>query len=125
MCSRQRSGWYQSVVAPVCWSLLLFCASCSTGAPPAPSDVLEREQFKNVLLEAQLIEARMSDDLVVARPSDRVADTLYAEMFRDRGTTKEQFQRSFTFYSADPVQMKGIYEEVITELTRRKDEQAH
>lgn len=103
--------------------LLMLFAACTVREEAPPADVLPREQFKNVLLEAQLIEARMNHELVVAHHSSIPADHYYAEMFKTEGTTKEAFKRSFTYYSGRPEEMKTIYEELLTELSRRKDEQ--
>lgn len=108
----------------VALGLLVFVA-CSTGASDAPEGVLDREHFKQALLEAQLIEARMNHELIITHRSAIPAEQYYAEMFEAQGTTKEQFQKTFAYYSARPLEMKAIYEEIFTELSRRKDEQAH
>ncbi|MBL7950646.1 MAG: DUF4296 domain-containing protein [Flavobacteriales bacterium] len=100
---------------------LLF-AACSNGAETQPADVLPRERFSETLLEAQLIEARMNHELVVSHHSAIPADQYYAEMFKAQGTTREQFQRSFTYYSGRPEEMKAIYEGILDELSRRKDD---
>jgi hypothetical protein len=45
-------------------SLLVFFAACSSGDVP-PAELLARDRFKEVLLEAQLIEARVNHELIV------------------------------------------------------------
>jgi hypothetical protein len=45
----------------------------------------------------------------------------YDELFEKEGVTKEQFEATFRYYSARPEQMKLIYEEIVTELSVRKD----
>lgn len=102
---------------------LLF-AACTGGAEGPPADVLPRERFKETLLEAQLIEARMNHELVIAHHSSIPGDQYYAEMFKAQGTTKEQFKRSFDYWSGRPEDMKLIYEEVLNELSHRRDERA-
>jgi hypothetical protein len=103
-------------------ALLLVACAGRTEAPPA--DVLPRERFRETLLEAQLIEARMNHELVISHHSAIPADQYYDEMFKAQGTTKEEFQRSFTYYSGRPEEMKAVYEEILVELSRRKDELA-
>ncbi len=46
-----------------------------------PEGLLDRERFKEVLLEAQLIEARMNQELVVSARDLIPAEHYYAEMF--------------------------------------------
>ena len=103
--------------------LPVLLVACSSQSSSAPDGVLGRDRFEQVLLEAQLIEARMNHELVISQQSDIPAEQYYTEMFAAEGTTKEQFQKSFTYYSGRPDEMKLIYEEIFAELSRRKDEQ--
>ncbi|HRH71049.1 MAG: DUF4296 domain-containing protein [Flavobacteriales bacterium] len=105
--------------------LLALLSACSSDRDAVPEGLLDREHFKQALLEAQLIEARMNHELVVSHAAGIPGEEYYAEMFKAQGTTKEQFQKSFTYYSGHPVEMKAIYEEIFAELSRRKDEQPH
>jgi hypothetical protein len=100
---------------------LLFLASCHGGDVP-PSGLLERDRFKEVLLQAQLIEARVNHELIVEHISQVPTDRYYAEMFKEQGVTEEEFTKTFRYYAATPKEMKAIYEEIITELTFRKDQ---
>lgn len=102
--------------------LLVALFSACDRQTQLPPDVLDRAKFTAVLTDMQLIEARMNHELVV-QPRDQVpmAD-YYEEAFRNNGVTKEQFVTSFEHYAQDPAVLKAIYEEVITELGRRKDQ---
>ena len=107
------------------FTLLVLLSACSSDRIDAPDGLLDREHFKQALLEAQLIEARMNHELIVTHSAGIPAEEYYAEMFKAQGTTKEQFQNTFTYYSEHPLEMKVIYEEIFAELSRRKDEQPH
>lgn len=108
------------------WVIFALCfLACGRPADAPPADVLPRERFTAVLLEAQLIEARMHHELVVAHFTTIPGDRYYADMFKAQGTDKEQFQRSFNYWSGRPEEMKAIYEDVLNELSRRRDGQAH
>ncbi len=103
-------------------AIVLFVA-CSSSGGNAPEGILDRERFKQTLLEAQLIEARMNHELIIAHLSEIPGEQYYADMFKVQGTTKEEFTKSFAYYSERPEEMRAIYEEIFTELSRRKDEQ--
>jgi hypothetical protein len=103
--------------------LFVMLGACGPAGADLPEGVLERERFKTVLLEAQLIEARMNHELIVRHLTDIPSESYYVAMFAEHGITKEQFDRSFAFYAEDPQTMKAIYEEILVELSRRKDEQ--
>ena len=97
--------------------------SCTQQPEPVPADVLTRERFQQVMLEAELIEARMNHELIVAHHSMIPSEQYYNEMFAAHNTTKEKFQRSFDYWTSRPEEMKAIYEAILIELSRRKDEQ--
>jgi hypothetical protein len=100
--------------------LLAVLAACNPERT-VTEGVLDRERFKAVLLEAQLIEARVNHELIVQHVSNVPAQQYYAELFSEQGITEEQFRVSFEHYAARPEEMKAIYEEIMTELVLRKD----
>ena len=65
---------------------LLVLAACSPEAPP-PEGLLSREQFKHILLEAQLIEARLNHEMVVGQRIDSPIEQYYDSMFVKQGIT--------------------------------------
>lgn len=100
----------------------LLATACS-GDPEVPADVLPVDRFTTVLLEAQLIEARVNHEMIIAHHASIPAEQFYSEMFKANGVTRESFARSFTYYSGRPELMKSIYEDIFAELGRRKDAQ--
>lgn len=103
--------------------VLLVLAACGGTGADTSGDVLQRDQFRDLLLEATLIEARINHELIVDHRSAVPSQQYYDELFKAKGVTQEQFSRSFDHYAARPKEMKAIYEEILTELSRRKDEQ--
>lgn len=103
------------------WLLCMFLAACGSGADAPPPDLMRREQFKDVLLEAQLIESRTNQELVLQQQGLVPTKDYYAELFEAKGVTREQFEHTFDFYTKRPKELKAIYEEIITEMSRRKD----
>lgn len=103
----------------VTFTILLLAVGCTQQS--APTGTLSRERFKTVLLEAQLIEARVNQDLVLGPQRAGYSDSLYATMFSEQGVTKEAFTATFDHYTAHPQELKTVYEEILTELSTRKD----
>lgn len=108
---------------PFIFILLALLFACGTKEDEPSTDLLPREKFVTVLLGSHLIEARMNHELMVAHMGDVPSDEYYAELFAEQGTTKEQFQATFDHYTDHPEQMEAVYQEIITELSKRKDEQ--
>ena len=100
---------------------VLLCASCG-GTDDPPSDILPRTRFTEVLLQAQLIEARLNHEMVIEQRTDSPIEAYYEAMFGEQGTTREEFERTFRWYSEHPDELMEVYEDVLTELSRRKEE---
>ncbi len=108
----------------------LACPSCSpirAAARPrklSPADVLDRAKFKHVLVDAQLIEARMNHEMVDRPPHRYPSEQYYTEICsRRKALRRNSSSTPSRFYTEQPADMKVIYEEVIVELDRRKDDQ--
>jgi hypothetical protein len=95
--------------------LLVLLAACSTVEAP-PADLLDRTVFKRLLLRSHLVEARISQERVIEHRPDSRSEAYYAELFKDEGVTREQFDRTFRWYADHPADMRTLYEEVLTEL---------
>ncbi|MDQ3099893.1 MAG: DUF4296 domain-containing protein, partial [Bacteroidota bacterium] len=104
------------------WILFLFMllSGCDQQVEP-PEGLLDRETFKQVLTEAQLIESRMNHEMVVEHRKEVPMQRYYEEVFTLHGTDQEQFERTFEYYASKPEELRVIYEEIIAELSRRKD----
>lgn len=100
--------------------LLFVLSACSTAEAP-PDDLLDRAKFKQVLLGAQLVEARLNQEMVIEHRTDNPVEVYYTELFNKEGITREQFERTYRFYTEHPVEMKVIYEELIVELDSLKE----
>lgn len=105
-------------------ALLTGCClllACGNGEPP-PQDLIAKPLFTEVLAGATFIEARMNHELTTEARVNVPVMRYYEDLFREKGVTREAFERTFDHYAARPMEMKGIYEDVITVLRRQKDE---
>ena len=101
--------------------VLIAVALLSCGQNERPEGIMDREAFKAALLDAQLIEARMNHEMVLEQMEVMPAQKYYEELFEKHGITDEQFNKTFRYYSKQPDELGAIYEEIIAELTLRKD----
>jgi hypothetical protein len=60
--------------------------------------------------------------LIIEHSSQVPTEQYYAELFEQKGVSSEQFKATFAYYTERPEELKAIYEEIITELTMRKDQ---
>jgi Domain of unknown function (DUF4296) len=106
------------------WLLIavMVVAGCATEGT-RPTDLLPEDTFRETLLEAQLIEARVNNELVDQKRTDVPVKQYYAEMFKAQGVPEEAFKRTFQWYSEHPTELKVVYEAIAMELQRRADGQ--
>ncbi len=102
----------------IAWSLCL--AACST-VEERPADLLPQDKFTQVLLEGQLIEARVNHEQVIDKFTKVPVLQYYTEMFKEQGVTEEQFKTTYQWYVDHPAELKDIYNEVLTGLQKRVD----
>jgi hypothetical protein len=106
-------------------SLLLVCSAIACTPPETlPEGVLDRERFTKVMTDIRLVEARINHELMVEHAGSINSERYYEEVFETQGITEEQFRSSFAYYSERPEEMKAIYEVVLADLSRLKDEAA-
>lgn len=96
-------------------------ASCAEQEPQAPSDLIARDVFVQVMADVQLIESRINHEMVVDQRIDSPARRYYDDLYTERKITKVQYERTYKWYTEHPEQMKAVYEDVLAELARRKE----
>lgn len=102
------------------FAVALCLAACSR-TEERPQDLLPREKFTEVLLESQLIEARVSQETVVDEGAAKLAQHYYQDMFAAKGVSEEAFKKTFNWYVDHPAELKDIYNDVLTDLQKRVD----
>jgi len=102
--------------------LVVILIGCGSGEQ-RPAGLLDHETFKETLLQAQLIDAKASQEMSIAHdPAAGRPRAAYDAMFKEQGITEAQFDPTFAYYQAHPLELKALYEEILAELGKRKDE---
>lgn len=90
--------------------LIFFLLSCK-GKNKIPSGVLPQKKMQAVLWDVMRADQFLSDYVLNKDSSiDKVKESLkyYEEIFTLHKITKEQFQKSFSFYKEHPILLKAI-----------------
>jgi Domain of unknown function (DUF4296) len=102
-------------------AIVVFCSACGADVSAPPADLIEREQFVQVMADAQLIEARVKHEVMVEQRTDSPAQGYYEEMYTERKITAEQYEHTYQWYVEHPEDLKDVYDAVVVELGRRKE----
>lgn len=100
------------------FAMALGLAACSP-VEERPADLLPRDKFTEVLLEGQLIEARVNHEQVIDKGTEIPVLRYYAEMFREQGVTEERFKTTYQWYVDHPAELKDVYNDVLAGLQKR------
>ena len=97
--------------------LVFVISACGDGRElEIPEDVIPRDTMASALLDMHLIEGAKVGQKIMG---DTLKATHYYEkMYHKYGISKEQFDRSFQFYSEHPEVMNNMYKEVIERLNK-------
>lgn len=99
-----------------CSSLLFSCGDLTEVA--IPDSVLPEEKMAEVLVDIHLLEASMN--LNVAE-TDRVRPA-NIDIFSKHGTTRQEYDESYRFYTENPEKLAEVYQLVLNSLSKMQAE---
>ena len=99
----------------LCISVLLF--SCQQN-PEAhlPKGILDTDKMTSVMVDIQLVEGLIA----VRTIQTEKINFYYNSTFKKHKIDKETFDRSIEYYTDHPAELEIIYQDVITELSKKQ-----
>jgi superfamily II DNA or RNA helicase len=94
--------------------MLCLSSSCKQKSPP---DIWEKEKMIEFLVDAQLLEAKVTTKELPKKQRDSLYARFYEELFAYHNTTQEIWQKNIEYYRDKPEEMDDIYKEVVLQLT--------
>jgi hypothetical protein len=101
----------------ICCLLILFLLCLSACKQNLPPDIWEKEKMIEFLVDAQLLEAKVSTKQLSKRENDSLYACYYEELFAYHHTTQEIWEKNMKYYRNRPEEMDDIYKEIIARLT--------
>lgn len=103
----------------LCFCCVLF--SCSKKEEKIPAGIISEDLMVQVMVDVHLAESRSQynssfDD------AKKIKQGYYKFIFNKYKITSEQLFKSWTFYAAHPEIFSAVYDEVITELSKKQAE---
>jgi len=82
-----------------------------------PPDIWEKEKMIAFLIDAQLLEAKVTIKELPKNQSDSLYACYYEELFACHNTTREIWGKNTEYYRDRPEELDDIYKEIIARLT--------
>jgi len=90
--------------------------------PKMPADVFPIEKMKMIMADMHIADAVAEMKGKGGANEAEVTRELYAQIYKNNGVTEEQFNKSYQFYLSHPVWQNKLYEEILTELSKRESD---
>lgn len=103
--------------------IIFFSESCSKPQAKIPAEVLPRPRMVELLVEFHLAQAQAQLKASVDN-LDQLKSAYYRFIFDKHSLDYPDCKRSFEFYSSHPDLFYSVYDEVITELSKKQAEAA-
>ena len=104
--------------------LLLLCLGCAPTIDhreSPPEDLIPREVMVDVIVDLKMMDAILTTkQKAKAKDIDATKYYLYNSVLDKYKISREQFERSHSFYQQDLKIMDGIYAEALTRLSKMK-----
>lgn len=101
--------------------LATLLTACTPKNPGIPATVIGPEKMVAILSDVHIAQAAVSVYNVGDTLRYTVGDYMPA-IFKNHGTTQQQFDSSLKYYSANPALLDSIYKEVLEELSKKEGE---
>ena len=103
--------------------IALLIVSCSEKPDRTKHEgLLSEEKMVELLTEIQLIEGAVSKKLLDRIDAKKESPLYYQKAFEKHNVTENQFELSVRYYTDNPEDLQGIYEDVLIELSKIKAE---
>ena len=112
-----RNSWRGLLFVALFWSSF---SACNSTKIKEPNDLIERAEFVQVLADIHLADAVVEQRSNIEKPDTALTAQVYEQVFLSRHISRAQFKDSYRYYEAQPALLNKMYEEVITELSKRQ-----
>ncbi len=102
--------------------LLILIGACKPDMPKMPADILPLTKMKMILADMHIADAVAETKAKGGANEGEVTRALYAQIYKNNGITEDQFKQSYQFYLAHPAWQNKLYEEILTELSKRESD---
>ena len=104
------------------FSIILFalagCSGMQKDTPPA--DLIAQGKMIQVLVDIHVADAVVENKSGAQNPNLPLTNALYEQIYKNHGITATQYKTSFKYYESHAELMDKMYEQVITELSKKE-----
>ena len=96
---------------------LVGCSHMGNGGRPA--DVIAPDSMVQIMADIHIADAVADQKFGTDKPNRGFTNAMYTRIYELHHITAAQYKASFTYYETHPAAMDKVYEQVITEISKR------
>ena len=100
--------------------ILLSLGSCKHLTDDKPADLIPQQQMIDILVDIHVADALVEQKYGAQNPNLPLTNALYTRIDQNYHITAAQYKTSYHYYEAHPQLMDKMYEQVITELSKKE-----
>jgi len=102
------------------YGILFLLAACGKTLPKVPSDIIQQKKMIQILVEVHIADAVLEHINGTDKRVPEQTTAMYNQIYKNYGITREDFLKSYYFYETQPELMDKLYEELLTELSKKQ-----
>jgi hypothetical protein len=103
----------------ILFSFILLLSACKPKSVAIPETVLPRAEMVSVLVDMHIADAVAETKAQGGANEKELTEQYYNRIYTLHHINKQQFTDSYKFYTANPALMDNLYQEVLTELSKK------
>jgi hypothetical protein len=112
---------YHHIVGLFMVFMLLFVAGCKEKFPSIPSDIIPIAKMENILIDMHISDAVAETKTMGGGKLEmNLSQQYYLQIYKNYGITKADFLKSYLFYENNPVLLNKLYDDVLSEMSKRE-----
>lgn len=101
--------------------LLILLSACKPALPTVPGDIIPMDKMKLILEDMHITDAAAETKAQMGMNEKLLAGEYHEQVFANHGTTREEFLKSYKFYEANPKLLNKMYDDILTDLSKREE----
>ena len=102
-------------------ALITVLFACNS-AEELPQDILPDSTMKSIVVELSIVDAAYNIALSSPNAPKFKPELFYEQVMLQHKTTRQQFNRSLSYYAIHTSRFQKVYEEALIDLSRRQAE---
>lgn len=101
--------------------LFIFLSACKSELPDVPKDVIAMDKMEIILADMHITDAVAETKAQFGMNEKLLTQEYHEQIFKNHGTTRHEFLKSYKFYEANPKLLNKMYDDILEKMSKREE----